>query len=215
MEVLVISASDERGERIDCWQSMSGCELVNQPGIAAVEVFCVLRGHACLVSRRSDRDGTDEVTLADLDAAVAEDVVGGGDVKIEVWQREVMEVVRPFHVALNTLAKRENDLAVGGVVDLFCVERLHKGDCLRNARLEFCDRLLVVLILGRVCVSKPCTAVLRLVAGDLHLLCEGEHVGEEARVEKHSRVDALRLGIGLGLVEERRERVETDLEYRN
>jgi hypothetical protein len=170
------------------------------------------QGHRCLVSRRSDWDGTDEVRLPDLDATVAEDVVGGGDVKIEVWQREVMEIVRTFHVALNTRAKRENDLAVGGVVDLLRVERLHKGDRLRNASLEFCDRLLVVLILGRVCVGEPCTAVLRLIAGDLHLLRECEHVGEEARVEKHSRVDALRLGICLGLVEERRERVETDLE---
>ena len=29
-----------------------------------------------------------------------EDVVSGSDVKVEVWHREVMEIVRAFHVAL-------------------------------------------------------------------------------------------------------------------
>jgi RibD C-terminal domain len=49
----------------------------------------------------------------------------------------------------------------------------------------------------------------------LHLMGKCEHVGEEARVEKHRGIDPLRLGIGLGHVEAGRERAETDLEYRN
>jgi hypothetical protein len=41
------------------------------------------------------------------------------------------------------------------------------------------------------------------------------HVGEEARVEKHCGINARRLRIGLGLVEERRQRFEADLECWN
>src|SRR5215510_11247434 len=146
---------------------------------------------------------------------MAQDVVGGGDVKVEVWQYEVIEVIDTSHVTLDARAKRESDLAVGGLIDVLGVERLHKGHRLGNARLEFGDRLLVVLIGGRVYVSEPGTSVLGRIAGALHLTGQCKHVGEEARVEKHRRVERLRFGIGLGLVEERRERVETNLEYRN
>jgi hypothetical protein len=52
-------------------------------------------------------------------------------VKVEVWHREVLEVVDPFHVAL-VWAERESDLAVGGRVNLLRVERLHKGDRLES-----------------------------------------------------------------------------------
>jgi hypothetical protein len=45
------------------------------------------------VSRYFHRDGADEITLANLDATVTEDIVGGGDVKIEVWRRKVVEIV--------------------------------------------------------------------------------------------------------------------------
>src|SRR5262245_58764114 len=146
---------------------------------------------------------------------MAEDIVGGGDVKVEVWQYEVVEVIDTSHVALDARAKRENDLAVGGLINVLGVERLHKGHRLGNARLEFCDRLLVVVIGRRDYASEPCTSVLGRVAGALHLTGQCKHVGEEARAEKHRRIDRLRFSIGLGLVEECRERVETYLEYRN
>src|SRR5215510_4919638 len=166
-------------------------------------------------SRYFHWDGTNEITLADFDAAMTEDVVGGGDVKVEVWQYEVVEVIDTSHVTFDARAKRESDLAVGGLIDVLGVERLHKGNRLGNARLEFCDCLLVVLIGRRVYASEPCTSVLSRVAGALHLTGQCKHVGEEARVEQHRRVKRLRFGIGIGLVEERRERVETNLEYRN
>ena len=81
--------------------------------------------------------------------------------------------------------------------------------------LELGDRLLVVLIPGRVDAGEPCAAVLGLVASALHLAGEREHIGEEARVEQHRGIDCLRFGIRLGLIENRRECVEADLEYRN
>src|SRR5262249_46590344 len=119
------------------------------------------------------------------------------------------------HVTFDARAKRESDLAVGGLIDALGVERLHKGDRLGNARLEFCDCLLVVLIGRRVYASEACTSVLCRLAGGVDLTGQCKHVGEEARIEKHRRVERLGFGIGLGLVEERRERVETNLEYRN
>jgi hypothetical protein len=38
-------------------------------------------------------------------------------VKVEVWHHEVVEIVRVFHVTL-VWPERENDLTVGGLVDV-------------------------------------------------------------------------------------------------
>jgi Bacterial protein of unknown function (DUF899) len=69
------------------------------------------------VSSHPHWDGTEEVALADLDTAVTENVVGGREVKVKVWQREVVEVVGASHVTLVVWAEREGDLAVGGGVE--------------------------------------------------------------------------------------------------
>src|SRR5437660_7387198 len=102
-------------------------------------VSCSLRlisqGSFRQLSRHPHRDGTEEVDLADFDTAVTENVVGGCDVKIKVWQREMVEIVGALHVP-RFRAERHNDLAVGGLVDLLGVERLHKEDRPGNARLE-------------------------------------------------------------------------------
>src|SRR5262249_58725449 len=107
---------------------------------------------------------------------MAEDVVGGGDVKEEVWQYEVVEVIDTSHVTFDARAKRESDLAVGGLIDALGVERLHKGDRLGNAHLEFCDCLLVVLIGRRGYASEPCTSVLGPRPSALHLTGQCKHV---------------------------------------
>jgi hypothetical protein len=65
--------------------------------------------------------GTEEIALADLDTAVTENVVGGGEVKVKVRDREVVEVVRTFHVAFVVRAEREGDFAIGGRVNFLGV----------------------------------------------------------------------------------------------
>ena len=52
--------------------------------------------------------------------------------------------------------------------------------------------------------AKPRGAVLGLVAGDLHLAGEREHVGREPVAEQHRGVDFLRRSEGRGLVEHAR-----------
>jgi hypothetical protein len=49
----------------------------------------------------------------------------------------------------------------------------------------------------------------------MHLTGKCEHVGEEARVQNRRGIDPLRFNMGLGLVKERPECVQADLEYRN
>src|SRR5205823_4101141 len=140
--------------------------------------FFAKRANRCrYASSNSHRDGPEEVELADFDTAVTENVVGGGEVKVEVWQRKVVEIVGTFHVCL-LRPERQSDLAVGGSVDCPGVECLEKGERLGNARLELGDRLLIVLMPGRVDAGEPSAAILGLVAGDLHLAGEREHIGE-------------------------------------
>jgi hypothetical protein len=124
------------------------------------------------VSRDSHRDGAEEVTLADLDATVPENVVGGGQVKVEVRQCEVVEVVDTSHVPLVARAKRESDFTFGSRVDALRVERLYEIDRFCNAIPEFSDRLRIALESWRLETGEPRAAVLGLVASALHLLRE-------------------------------------------
>src|SRR6516225_5852645 len=102
---------------------------------------------AALLSRRlhnasgcPHRDSAEEIVLADIYAAMTEDVVGGGDVKMEVGHRKMVEIAGACHMTLFR-AKRKSDLTLRGAVDLPGVERLQKGDRLGNACLEVGDRL--------------------------------------------------------------------------
>src|SRR5438552_14811303 len=83
--------------------------------------------------------GTDrlahEVALAELDPAMAQDVVGGRAVEIEVRQDEVEQKRLPRELAL-VRAKLERDLLVLGAVDLRRLESLHVVDRAGEPRLE-------------------------------------------------------------------------------
>src|SRR5687768_5735384 len=53
----------------------------------------------CAITRRmADLRITDEVPLGELDAVVAQDVVGGRRVEVEVRQREAEQVLHPLPV---------------------------------------------------------------------------------------------------------------------
>ena len=64
-----------------------------------------------------------EIALAQLDAAMAQDVVGGGGLEIEIRQTEVQQKRLPFELAL-AARKLDNDLLVLGAVDLQRLEAL-------------------------------------------------------------------------------------------
>src|SRR5258708_1428837 len=74
------------------------------------------------IHRRSN-----EVPVAELDAAVAQDVVGGGAVKIEIRQDMIEQQSLPAELALAG-AHFEGDLLVLGTVDLARLEALDVVD---------------------------------------------------------------------------------------
>src|SRR5271169_3757468 len=87
-------------------------------------------GRAMSGSSQPQRNLADEILLADLDAAMAENVVGRRAVEIEIRQHEVVEIVVAFHVALLFRAEREGDFAFGRSVDSLVIESLYEGDSL-------------------------------------------------------------------------------------
>ena len=143
---------------------------------------------------------------------MTEDAVGRRDNKMEVRQREVIEIVRSRHVTF-LWADRENNLAVCGFVDLRRVERVQEGDRFVNARPEVGDRLLAVLKDWRVDAGEPRAGIFGRVTGSLNLPRECEHSRKQADTKQGRRVDSLRFGKGLSLVEKRHEHVEANLEY--
>src|SRR5580692_7785284 len=80
-------------------------------------------------------DRTQKVALADVNAAMAQDRVGGCDVEIEVRQDKMVEVIVAFHVALVGRAERECDLTISRRIDLLWVESLQIGNRFCKARL--------------------------------------------------------------------------------
>src|SRR5436190_10000206 len=95
-----------------------------------------------MLQRSMDRGGelrrrcAHEIALADLDAALADDVVGGGGVEIEVRQRVAEQQALAGELA--GLAAREGDLDLLalGAVDLALLDALEILDGLGNALLE-------------------------------------------------------------------------------
>src|SRR5438445_4103309 len=77
-----------------------------------------------------------EIALADLDAALADDVVGGGGVEIEVRQRIAEQQALPGELA--DLPAREGDLdfLALGAVDLALLHALEIFDGLRDQVLQ-------------------------------------------------------------------------------
>src|SRR5215471_16579852 len=81
-----------------------------------------------------------EVALAQLHPAVAQDVVGGGAVEIEVGQRLVDEEALAGEFARGPARKGDLDLLALAAVDLSRLEAFEKVDRLGDALLELGDR---------------------------------------------------------------------------
>jgi len=64
----------------------------------------------------------------------------------------------------------------------------------------------------RLNTGEACAAVLGQIARDLHLTGQRKHIRIQARLRQHRRIDVLRRGVCLGLLEQPRECAEADLE---
>ena len=64
-------------------------------------------------SAHLQRNGTQEIALADIDTTMTQDRVGGRTVKIEVRQHEMVKIVVTFHAALFLAAEWKRDFLFG------------------------------------------------------------------------------------------------------
>src|ERR1700675_3856996 len=74
-----------------------------------------------------------EIALADLDTALADDVVGGGGVEIEIRQRVAEQQALPGELADLPARKGDLDLLAFGAVDLALLHALEIFDGLGDA----------------------------------------------------------------------------------
>ena len=94
------------------------------------------------------------VALADLDSVVAQNVVGGDDVEIEMGQRPVPEVFKAVRVEYQVLDQREQDRAVLGTLEGGRTRALHIIDRLGDAGLEIVEILLIVFKARRLLANQ-------------------------------------------------------------
>src|SRR6266404_4098420 len=146
--------------------------------------------------RRSKRDWrAHEIALAELDPALAQDVVGGGAVEIEIRQRVGEQQRLAGELARRPARERDLDRLVLAAVDLRGLQALEEIDRLGDAILELRNGRLGVGETRYVRAGEPAAGVEGVIGRRAHLPHQRKHVGREPRVEQHRRFDLLRLGV--------------------
>src|SRR6478752_4194743 len=150
--------------------------------------------------RRAVRDLelTDEVTLADPQAASAQEIVGGGGVKIEIGQGEVQEIRLTLEANL-LAAQLQRDVPVLRTVDVRWLEALYETHRLGDALPERGKARLLVGIGWNFGAGEPRRCALGEVRRKLDLAGEGKHVGGEPPIEQNRLFDLALLGEDFGL----------------
>ena len=105
----------------------------------AVSILGQLNGMRSTRRYYSETRRAHEVALAELDAAMAQDVVGRGAVEIEVRQRVVEQQRLPRELALGAAREGDLDLLVLAAVDLRRLQALDELDGLGDALLQLGD----------------------------------------------------------------------------
>ncbi len=130
-----------------------------------------------------------EVLLADLDAVLAQDRVGGRGMEIEV-RHGAKRGDRPRRASSWSRSGRgEGDVAVNAGLEGRRVDALDEGQHPWRCALQLVEALLSSGCLG---LSPPAEAgrrVLGEVAGELNLAREGQHVGRQPRLQQHLGLD--------------------------
>src|SRR5271166_1962716 len=106
----------------------------------------VLRGSPSPLGRFYG-DSTKIVALCDLNAAMAQNCIGGCDMEMEVRQQKVDEIIGAVHMTRGR-PERECDLTLGRRIDRLAVERFEIRDRSCQSRLELIDGRLVVFVVG-------------------------------------------------------------------
>src|SRR5262245_64607539 len=119
-----------------------------------------------------------EVALAELDAGVAQDVVGGGAVEIEIRQDEVEQQRLSGELAL-VGAELERDVLVLGAVDLRRLEGLAEVNDLGEPGLELGESSLGIRQVRHRDAGERAAAARSMGGGLLHLPHRRINVGSE------------------------------------
>src|SRR5262249_48340988 len=143
-----------------------------------------------LISTIDPVNRTEEIHLPDVDAMVAEDGVGHGEVEICVRHDDLQHIVfadenlprrRPGHADLLRVSVRVSLL----------LHALDEGDGSLDSRAQLADRPLVVLVFGGLLPRKPRGTTLHVVARALDLVDEWLHIGRETAVQEYIDIEFL------------------------
>src|SRR5882762_3770113 len=155
-----------------------------------------------------------KIALADFDAVVAQDAVGGGGVKVEIREREIIEVLLSLQRQGVGRADRKRNVASLSALELFRLERLDIVDGPGEPRLELIEALFGVGG-GRHLAAREARAALSSeVADKLDLARQRQHVRVQPRAEQHLGRNILRLAVRLRLGEDAGEAAENLQECR-
>ena len=144
-------------------------------------------------------EAAEVVLLAERDALRAQDGIGHVEVEEEVGQAVAEAVLAGGQLQGALTAQAQLDLVVLAAVDVGGLDALQQVERLLHARLQLRHRALVVLPVGELRARHAPQAVLGRVRRHLHLEAERQHVLRQLGSHIAVRVEALLLGVRLGL----------------
>ena len=176
--------------------------ILTRPAVEAGEKLGFLPG-----------DLAEKVTFAQDHAIVPQNVVGRGDVKIEIRQREPCQVFARCELH-RLFAQREIDYSLLGAPEGVCGMPADIGRRLLNTFLHFPKRFVRILRVWGLLAKYASSRALSRITGCANLSGKGKHIGIESRREERSWRDFVLGGVFLGDAENLAQNVEVTNEYR-
>ena len=142
-----------------------------------------------------------KILLGKVDTGVAQDVIGGRDMKKELRDAERQQYRFSGEFLLGAVLESEGDFLVGCGFDLGARQALHKIDRCRDPRLEFGDIRLAIWKCMRRTARQQRAGNDGMPVSFSHLLLQAVHGGREPHVQKDGGIDVSGFGMGLGVIE--------------
>src|SRR6516164_11355991 len=130
----------------------------------------------------SRSNGSNEIALAQFYTAVAQNVVSGGAMEIEVGHDEMHEIGLAPETHL-VFTEREVDFTVLRAINVTGFEGLHERHGLSEPRLEISKSLFCVVMFRHFDAGEPRSGSFGEIRCNLDLSNERKHVGGEAVIE--------------------------------
>jgi hypothetical protein len=145
------------------------------------------RPHLAPISDRQSR-AAEVVLLANLQPIVAKDVIGRSDVEIEVWHRELKQIIDHFERHL-LFPNRKSDIPVFHSYHPVGISALNEGNSSRKACFKLFKRSLFVFPGGWVHPRKSANTAFSVIACKPDLMGERKHVGKQSGLQHSGGVD--------------------------